>query len=121
MILVIDRNEILNNQLINTNDIDGVLRKREAMGSSPDPNEIILVPIVLYSLYLTIKEIDKVFINSIKISGKDIKFIHTHATFSTDKNHIFISLADIDFCDDIVINYNTRQDLRENKINELVK
>ena len=124
MISVIDRNVFNYNGvtgLINTNDIDGCLTKGEAMGSSPDPNEMKLVPIVLYSLYLTIKEIDKVFINSIKISGKDIKFIHTHATFSTDKNHIFISLADIDFCDDIVINYNTRQDLRENKINELVK
>jgi hypothetical protein len=115
MISVIDRNEMLNKQLINTDDIDGVLRERKAMGSSPDPNETKLVPIVLYSLYLTIEEIDKVFINSIKISGKDIKFIHT------DKNQIFITLADIDFCDDIVIDYNTRQDLRENKINELVK
>jgi len=118
MISVIDRNVFNYNGvtgLINTNDIDGYLTKREAMGSSPDPNETKLVPIVLYSLYLTIEEIDKVFINSIKISGKDIKFIHT------DKNHIFITLADIDFCDDIVIDYNTRQDLRENKINELVK
>lgn len=115
MISVIDRNEILNNQLINKNDIDGVLRKREAMGSSPDPNEIKLVPIVLYSLYLTIKEIDKVSINSIKISGKDIKFTHTN------KNHIYISLTENDFCDDIVIDYNTKKDLREIKINELVK
>ena len=67
MILVIDRNEILNNRLINTDDIEGVLRERKAMGSSPDPNEMKLVTEVRYSIYLTIKEIDKVSINSIKI------------------------------------------------------
>ena len=81
MISVIDKNILNNNPspifqgtgLINTDDIDGVIRERKVMGSSPDPNEIKLVPIVSYSLYLTIKEIDKVCINSIKISGKDIK------------------------------------------------
>jgi hypothetical protein len=124
MISVIDKNILNNNPspifsgtgLINTDDIDGVIREKRVMGSSPDPNEMKLVPMVSYSLYLTIKEIDKVSINSIKISGKDIKFIHT------DKNKIFINgLSDIDFCDDIVIDYNTKQDVREIKINELVK
>lgn len=123
MISVIDKNILNNNPspifqgtgLINTDDIDGVIRERKVMGSSPDPNEIKLVPIVSYSLYLTIKEIDKVFINSIKISGKDIKFTHT------DKNQIFINgLSDTDFCDDIIIDYNTKQDIREEKINELI-
>ena len=123
MILVIDKNILNNNPspifqgtgLINTDDIDGVITEKRVMGSSPDPNEMKLVPIVLYSLYLTIKEIDKVFINSIKISGKDIKFTHT------DKNQIFITgLSDTDFCDDIIIDYNTKQDIREDKLNELI-
>ena len=121
MISVIYRNLLNNNPstifkgttMINTDDIDGVIREKKVMGSSPDPNEIKLVPMVLYTVYLTIKEIDKVFVNSIKISGKDIKFIHT------DKNNILITLNENDFSDDIVIDYDTKQDLRENKINEL--
>jgi hypothetical protein len=121
MISVIDKNILNNNPspifqgttMINTDDIDGVIREKKVMGSSPDPNEIKLVPMVLYTVYLTIKEIDKVFVNSIKISGKDIKFIHT------DKNNILITLNENDFSDDIVIDYDTKQDLRENKINEL--
>jgi hypothetical protein len=121
MISVIYKNLLNNNPspiftnttMINTNDIDGVISEKKVMGSSPDPNEIKLVPVVLYTVYLTIKEIDKVFINSIKISGKEIEFTNT------DKNKILISLNENDFSDDIVIDYDTKQDFRENKINEL--
>jgi hypothetical protein len=123
MISVIYRNSLNNNPspiftgttMINTNDINGFIRKNNIMGFSTDPNEIKLVPMVLYTLYLAIKDIDKVFVNSIKISGKDIKFTYT------DKNQILISLNENDFSDDIVIDYSTKQDIRENKINELVK
>jgi hypothetical protein len=94
MISVIYKNLLNNNPspiftnttMINTNDIDGVISEKKVMGSSPDPNEIKLVPVVLYTVYLTIKEIDKVFINSIKISGKEIEFTNT------DKNKILIFL-----------------------------
>ena len=121
MISVIYKNLLNNNPspiftnttMINTNDIDGVISEKKVMESSPDPNEIKLVPVVLYTVYLTIKEIDKVFINSIKISGKEIEFTNT------DKNKILISLNENDFSDDIVIDYDTKQDFRENKINEL--
>jgi len=121
MISVIYKNLLNNNPspiftnttMINTNDIDGVISEKKVMGSSPDTNEIKLVPVVLYTVYLTIKEIDKVFINSIKISGKEIEFTNT------DKNKILISLNENDFSDDIVIDYDTKQDFRENKINEL--
>jgi hypothetical protein len=118
MITVIDRN-ILNQLnesgivLVNTDDIDGLLMGKELISSSPDPNESKLVPTVLYSLYLTFKEIDKVFINSVKISDKDIKFVHT------DKNNLVI--RNIDFCDDIVIDYDTKQDMREKKLNKFIK
>jgi len=121
MISVIYKNLLNNNPspiftnttMINTNDIDGVISEKKVMESSPDPNEIKLVPVVLYTVYLTIKEIDKVFINSIKISGKEIEFTNT------DKNKILISLNENDFSDDIVIDYDTKQDFIENKINEL--
>jgi len=59
MISVIYKNLLNNNPspiftnttMINTNDIDGVISEKKVMGSSPDPNEIKLVPVVLYTVY----------------------------------------------------------------------
>ena len=43
------------------------------------------------------------------------------SAFALIKGTPEISLTENNFCDDIVIDYNTKQDLREIKINELVK
>ena len=98
-------------------EVDGIevlSNKTDIMGSSPDPNEMNLVPMVRISIFLTIKDyIDKLVINSIKISDKDIPFTYT------GKNNIFIQLHDNELCDDILIDYVTKQDARENKLNEL--
>ena len=107
MITTIDRNVLSNegwkfqSKRFNTNDkdIDGFLTKTNVMGSSSDPSEIKLVPMVKYSIFLNINEIDKLTINSIKISNKDIEFLKIG-------KRIHISLIENDFSDDIVIDYN---------------
>lgn len=124
MTLVIKRDEIISlkpvnkttiGDLLSKDNIDILIRKINIMGSSDDPYELKLVPMVQYKLYIKIKENDKIVFNSINISGVSHKF------YSTDNNNLYLSLTENDFCDDIIIDYDTKQDIRDKKVNELIQ
>lgn len=123
MTLVIKRDEIISLPLgskgvsfhrIESAIGDILIKKKNIMGSSDAPYELKLVPMVQYKLYIKIKENDKIVVNSVNISGVSHKF------YSTDNNNLAISLTENDFCDDIIIDYDTQQDIRDKKINELI-
>jgi len=110
---IVNKNIILDTpqyQLTNIDSIEVFTIRTNVTGTSPDPNEMKLIPSVRITIFFCTVDV----INSIQMAGKDI--LPTH----TGKN-IMITLYDNELCDDIIIDYTTKQESRENTLNKILK
>jgi len=120
---IVNKNIILDTpqyQLTNIDSIEVFTIRTNVTGTSPDPNEMKLIPSVRITIFFCTVDV----INSIQMAGKDI--LPTHMTilpngYINDGKNIMITLYDNELCDDIIIDYTTKQESRENTLNKILK